>query len=64
MTRLLVFAAALVLVALPALGSDIGQPPDYMMPKPVPQVPEPSAALLFAAGAAITAVGLRLRGRK
>ena len=52
--RRLLLAAFATSIATPALASVV---------IPVPIVPEPGALALFAAGAAVVAVGLRLRSR-
>ena len=56
-TRPIAFVLAILGVALAATAL-AGVPP------PVPAIPEPSSALLFAAGVAVTAISIRMIRRK
>ena len=57
MKRLVCVLISLVVVLAPAAASATNGPP-------LPAVPEPSGALLFAAGVAVAAIAIRLIRRK
>ena len=57
-TRHIAFVLAIIGVALAATAASASVTP------PAPAVPEPSSALLFVAGAAVTAISIRMIRRK